>query len=327
MLSLQEEKEAALQSEQAAQAAEKIALEADQRSISIRQNVAPELLNYARSQYLLHRYRKAETLTKKALESDPKLEPAKIELIFQLFALHEFEQCLKIIKELNNEHAVRWLKESCSEILSQPEADFLKTALPHKVITAIDSQNQTPFLETFKIHFLLISTYKYPQADRLNFAKEYLRKMTVKDFNFKVYSLHKNFISLSIAGNKGIHDITVLNNLPISELDLSHTDIHKIRVLNSLPLTTLNLSHTHIENLHSLKDLPLKKLNLWQSNVRSLNHLENTPLESLITSGKWADLSPLKKIKSLKQVYVSRYTYSNDYIKEYRKHFDIIFID
>ena len=105
MLSLKEEKEAALQSEQAAQAAEKIALEADQRSISIRQNVAPELLDYARNQYLLHRYRKAESLTKKALESDPKLEAAKVELIFQLFALHEFEQSLKLANELNTQIA------------------------------------------------------------------------------------------------------------------------------------------------------------------------------------------------------------------------------
>jgi eukaryotic-like serine/threonine-protein kinase len=327
MLSLQEEKEIALHAEKEAKKAQLVAQEADARSLIIRRSSAPDLAQYAQHQYLRHRYKSAKQLLEKALRSDPQFEDARHQYAYILFANHEFNECLNQIDLLKKKGALNWLKESSKLILKNNPRELLNSQLIHQVIYTIEQQNPSAFLQIFKTHFLLISTYKYPQNERLVFIENYLKKMVSKKFTFDLKTLSNKQLHLSLTGNKGIHDITVLNNLPISHLDLSHTDIDKIRSINSLPLTHLNLSHTHVEQLFALKNLPLKELNLWQTNVRSFVHLVDSPLEKLIVSGKWADLTPLKKIKSLKQVYVSRYTYSSNYLKQFDKSFKISFID
>ena len=151
--------------------------------------------------------------------------------------------------------------------------------------------------------------------------------MCVATFTFEIQQKSDNTFKLSLSNNKGVYDITVLNNLPISELNLSNTDVSDITVLASMPLTKLDLSHTHTVDLSPLKNKDLKELNLWKSNVRILTALKNSPLEKLYLSGKWSDPKELARINSLKTVFLSRFIYNQQVINDMKQHFSIVYLD
>ena len=180
-------------------------------------------------------------------------------------------------------------------------------------------------------HFLYMSTYNYPEEKRWEFAKSYLKEMCVTKFKFDLKEKIDGTYALSIAGNKGVHDITALNNLPISELDASNTDIGDILATESMPLKKINISHTHVYSIQSLEGKAIREINIWMTNIRNLKFISQAPLEIIHLNNKWSDLNYLANIKELKKIYLSRFTFNElilQKIKDIRgTELELIFID
>ena len=277
MINLQKEKQTALTAEQHARqservekearaAADKARLEADearltaenaeQRSMQIRKSTAPKLVEYAQKEYSLKKYFHAKKLVEEALISDPEHDFARLLHVRYLFGFHKFSKALKEMDKLQNPAAVQWLKELCLQCLKYPADQLIKSEL---MFTVMAKLQQHKMIGGLKRHFLISTTMRYKEADRLAFARQVLKRMCVKKiFRFDLLEAADKTYTLSLAGNKGIHDITVLNNLPISELDLSDTDVDDLSPLSKMPLRKLDISSTHVNNIDDLATLPLK---------------------------------------------------------------------
>ena len=180
-------------------------------------------------------------------------------------------------------------------------------------------------------HFLSLATYIYPEEQRWKFARIYLQDMCVTNFNFSLKEKSNGTFALSIAGSKGVHDITALNNLPISELDASNTDIDDILAAEHMPIEKLNISHTHVYSILPLEGKAITEINIWKTNVRNLKHLTKAPLKIIHLNNKWSDLRHLQNIPSLQKVYLSRYTFNETILTKLQNHkparIELIFVD
>ena len=149
------------------------------------------------------------------------------------------------------------------------------------------------------MHLLYSLTFDYSLEQRLDFAKRYLKSITViKKFRFDLSYEGENML-LSLAGNVGMYNIVSLHNLPIVELDVSNTSVHDLRALSNMKLRKLNLEGTDVLDLGPLANCPLQELSIYKTNVKHLEKLENTPLEVLTLNNRWVDISELKGFKKL----------------------------
>lgn len=92
----------------------------------------------------------------------------------------------------------------------------------------------------------------------------------------------------------------------IREVRLNNADIKDISPLEGLPLTHLNLLGTQVEDISVVKTLNLNTLWLNGTRVKDLSPLKGKSLESLdITGTPVTDLSPLKGMTSLRRLKLS----------------------
>ncbi|WDE98753.1 serine/threonine-protein kinase [Lentisphaera profundi] len=338
MDSLQNEREAALAAEAQARQSQKIEKEArenaesakikaekaDARSMQIRKQTAVLLLDFARNEYQKTSYQHALKLVQESLVSDPKnMESRYYHALYQ-FGFHNFPKAIEEIDKYQGKLATDWLKELCKMSLEYDHEDFITSDTFPKILHKLHQLKKNQ--KTYH-HFLSVATYKYPLHKRWEFAEKHLKAMCVTDFTFKLKQKKDLTYSLSIAGSKGVHDLIALNNLPISELDASNTDIDSIQAMATMPLTHLNISRTHVYSLLPLEDKKIKHINIWKTNVRNIRYLSNAPLETIYLNNKWSDLTFIQNIPTLRNIYISRFTFSESKLNQLPKHIKVSFVD
>lgn len=117
-------------------------------------------------------------------------------------------------------------------------------------------------------------------------------------------SLESDGIVLSLRNNATLTNLVPLAKLPIKSLNLAGcTALKDISVLQGMPLEQLNLDDTAVEDLTPLAGAPLKELSLNRClRVRTLKPLKDSPLEYLGVAGcaPSLDLGPVQALPGIK---------------------------
>jgi len=94
-----------------------------------------------------------------------------------------------------------------------------------------------------------------------------------------------------------IVDISQLAGMLITNLDLSCTQVADLTVLHEMPLQALNLELTPVATIESLRGLPIVVLILRETSIQSLDPLTNSPIRTLdIVRTKVDNLSSFKNL-------------------------------
>ncbi len=103
-------------------------------------------------------------------------------------------------------------------------------------------------------------------------------------------------ISMSFRESK-IDDLSGINALPVTELDLDLTGIRNLKPLEGLKLRVLKLYNTRVTDLRPLSDMPLNVLFI-NSPVADLEPLRGMPLTNMaVVSSAVVDIRPLAGMK------------------------------
>ncbi len=111
---------------------------------------------------------------------------------------------------------------------------------------------------------------------------------------FRLVEIDENGrIRLSLASTPAT-DLSHLQGMPISSLDLSHTGVRDLSPLAGMPLEILDVSGSQVVDLTPLSGMKLQRLDILGLAVRDLSPLRDAELVSLVAIGApIEDLSPL----------------------------------
>ena len=286
--------------------------QAEQKRTHLRHDSALTILEYALQEFKQKKYFKVGKLLEKAIELNPHNDAIRLHYARHLFGNHLFQntiETLESIKIQNKEdlHLLA-LAQRCLKLM--PKHKFINSPEILKILTELKNSKE---LSKHYRHFLISFTKSYPLNDRIDFARRHLQTMFKgNEFRFDLKQLPNNQLSLSLADNAGIYDIISLTNLPIANLDLSHTDVTNLNPLMKMPLKKLDISYTHVSDISPIKHAPIEELNLYSTNVRSVITLKNHRLKKLTLSGKWTELTSLIGSKTIQEIHVPQGSYSSE---------------
>jgi len=91
-----------------------------------------------------------------------------------------------------------------------------------------------------------------------------------------------------------LNNISSLETLEMSKLNLSHTEVEDISPLRGKALVYLDIASTPISNISVLRNMPLSVLHMNGTKVRNIQSLSGMHLKTLLMGGTQVDdLSPL----------------------------------
>ncbi len=122
------------------------------------------------------------------------------------------------------------------------------------------------------------------------------------NFRFR-QQINGDSVAVSVAYNKGLQDISPLEGMPITELDITGTAVTDLTPLKGMPLKHLKAGHTGVRNLEPLKGMKLKTLYLDHTPLKDFSLVSSFPLEKLSLSGAAVDDEDI--FKGLKLVRLS----------------------
>ena len=315
--SLNQEKNKARASEKSAiNLAEKLNSEKDQR-LKFNRETAPKIYATAMLSYESGAYRKALNYVEASLGLDPNLAEARFLYAILLIGELRIDEALKALKQFKPSAQNHYLINICKEI----KAVWGKNYLPPlaKLYPIYLKLNRDSFTNRYFLndHLIVKVSYSYPQQERIEFAKRYYRQVNGNQaFTFNLQKKNDG-LTLSLSGNRGALALRELNNLPIYELDISHTAFESIAQIQGIPLKNLNLSHSKIADLTPLyNSKTLAVLDITNSRVYNLAPIRNTPLHTLIAGSNPISLYSLQKFKKLKRFIIPRDIYPEHKLKE-----------
>lgn len=102
-------------------------------------------------------------------------------------------------------------------------------------------------------------------------------------------------MSLTLAHNRSLSDISPLTGLPLVAIDIQGTSVFDLEPLRGMPCSELRLGTCPVSDLDPLSDCPLTQLFIQSTNVTDLSPLTALRLERLWIGGtKVRDLTPLQ---------------------------------
>ena len=114
---------------------------------------------------------------------------------------------------------------------------------------------------------------------------------------FHRYSLLDDDFSLNLQGNSELVDVSPIEGLPLTHLNISQTKVDRIDALVDMPLKWINVSNTNVEDLAPLADLPIDYLDISNTRVNNLEPLSGQELTTLNIAG--SDLNDLSGLELL----------------------------
>lgn len=139
---------------------------------------------------------------------------------------------------------------------------------------------------------------------RIKCAKDAMRNLGLES---SLLSRDTDGWRLSLANNQAISDVSWLEGVPLTSLDLRGTKVTDFNVLVGMPLRALSIHGTKPHDLTFLKGLPLVELRMMDCDVTDLTPLAGLKL-ALLEAGNnpVATLAPLAgmKLKSLNLIHL-----------------------
>ncbi len=133
--------------------------------------------------------------------------------------------------------------------------------------------------------------------DKLEIAIRARIKQYTSQPKWKVQNLHRlpNGTFRLNLGGFALGDLSELQGLPISDLELSYTDVADLTVIKALPLTRLVIYNTKVTDLTPLRGMQLRQLSMNGTGVLDLSPLAGMPLLTLdFNTCNISDLTPLR---------------------------------
>jgi len=128
-------------------------------------------------------------------------------------------------------------------------------------------------------------------------------ELDLRNTGFQNFQFLKQF-PLTRLGINGINDLSVLNGLQLTYLNLLGSKCTDLSPLTNMPLVSLILDLTPVSDLSPLKGMMLRELSISNAPVSDLSPLANLPLKTLTLDRQKIRLLPqIKTIKSLANVY------------------------
>ncbi|NRA39848.1 MAG: hypothetical protein HRU15_17025 [Planctomycetes bacterium] len=183
--------------------------------------------------------------------------------------------------------------------------DLLKNAKLEYLYLDRTEVSDISILENMPLNWLHIPYSKVKDLSPLKgMAIKYLNIASMKTYSLQsIKDLPLEYLNIA---NIKVKSIQPLKGMPLQELHMSNTGIDGISILAQMPLRRLYLSSLKIEDLQAIQHLPIEDLTLrYFSNLKDLKILSSMDyVEKLNLSGsvKISDLSPLLKMKNLKDV-------------------------
>jgi len=101
-------------------------------------------------------------------------------------------------------------------------------------------------------------------------------------------------ISLNLT-NRPISDLSVLNGLPVTDLQIAYTAVTNLAPLRELPLRSLDVRHTPLRSLAGLAGVKLERLAVSTTEISDLSPLRGMPLKYLsVARTAVTNLGPLR---------------------------------
>ena len=92
-----------------------------------------------------------------------------------------------------------------------------------------------------------------------------------------------------------VADLSPLVGMPLEELYLEDTQVRDLRPLKGMPLRILRMEHAPVGDISPLEGMPLEQLNLYGTDVTDIRAVAGMPLNTLwLTETDVSDLSPLE---------------------------------
>ena len=301
-----------------------IAVDAQQESMKIRKETAPELVILARKEYKLRDYKSASQKVEMALKLDPENQHARLIKVRCLTGQHNFKEALHLIEGLDNPSE----NQQLIDILKR----FIQLSSSGEIIVAEELPGLIQQLRTVKHmpnlrkHFLQTCTSEnYKIENRILFAKRYQSSITSKNFNWVLKEDNAQF-SLDLSNNVGMYNVAALRNLPINKLKLTNSPVNELTGLEGMPLKELDISNTNVSDLLPVKGAPLKVLNINGTNVRNFGFIKTLPVETLILNKKLHDYKLFMEIKTLKKLFIHPEFFTTAEIQQLKTHCQVEFI-
>jgi len=180
------------------------------------------------------------------------------------------------------------------------------------------------FRKAISHHTNYTVTRTYSLEDRIKYAELSLSKRLNSEVKFR--HLEKG-LSLSVEDYKNkLRDIVVLEKLPIVSLNVSNSLLRDLSSMEHIPVEELDISNTELLNLKGLEKTKLKKINIAGSEVKGFHNLPKT-VEVIIVGNKKLNLKFLNNYPNLKEILISKDSYSEKELQRFQLKAEIVFKD
>ena len=266
-----------------------------------------------------NQFTRAMTLINDVLSLDPNHQEALLNRGLLNLGNLRFPEALKDFKSHSRKNELQSLI-NLAEHYSQFTKDNSKLSLEQIAALYKDIKKVEPRLtQNLKAMIVKAITNTYPLETKVEFAQYHIFQQNPHNNNFAWFK-RENFYTLDISSNPGLQDISSLEKLPISELNLSRTKVRDISALKRVPLKKLDLSFTHVAELASLRSTALEEIRLTGSHVTRVNELKLKNLRVIYLNNFILNLKSLFDAKNLREIHLP-----NDYPDTpHIRHFDKI---
>lgn len=157
-----------------------------------------------------------------------------------------------------------------------------------------------------------------PWAYRVNnYIYRYLKDMGVKSGYVEVGG--DGMVNLDLE-NSEIEDVSILDGLPISKLNISRTRVKDITFLRDFKgLTELRMSKTAVSDLTPIKKLPIRDLRISNTVINDLSPIKNMPLRYLAVVNTPVTNIEIIAEMQIKDIMFSPSLYSEEQLHKLRK--------
>ena len=186
------------------------------------------------------------------------------------------------------------------------------------------TQADPNFRKAISHHVNYTVTRKYSLEERVRYAELSLTKKLNQQVKF-----HRNEkgLSLSLKEYKNkLRDVVVLEKLPVVSLNLSNSLLRDLLSMEHMTLEELDISNTGLLNLKGLEKTQLKKVNITGSEIKGFHNLPNT-IEVLIVGKRRLNLRFLNNYPNLKQISISKESYSEKELQKFQLKAEVVYKD
>ena len=286
------------------------------------QKASEYMFNNSMHNYHARKFDETLPLLLQAVELNAENTGAWRYLAYNYLGELQADKALEALGNVNDEGG-RFLQEKARLLKSLTENGRVpvKNAVKFREHMTLADAN---FRKAVAHHVNYTVTRKYSLEERIEYAEHSLSMKLGQEVKFDRVG---DVLKLSLGKyKKQLRDIVVLENLPIVSLDLSNSLLRDLESMQFIPLEELCLSHSSISNLKGLEKTKIKKLDVSNTEIKGFHNLPDT-IEIIIVGQSKLPLRNLNNYPNLKQITVSKDSYSEKELQKYQLKAEVVYKD